>query len=864
MWLVDSLADTWFFMDGTFFDNLILRVSDHEIYFRLFMLISFVIFGLIINQFYNKSLAKAYELGIQKKFLESTLGTIEEGVITCAENGRIIYMNKMASDILGISLREAKHKPLDTVLVLKNRKSGQGLKHLSEKYLHGESYLAKDCFLISRDGKEKAIIDSCRVINDGEKEIGCVVSIKDISEKEKAKYDLTYSHRRWQYAMDESGLGIWEWHIKNDNFLLSDKLSEMLDIPGPDNRITFNSWINRIHEDDRTTALSRINQYLSGNKSNYDTTYRIRRDDGEFIWVNDNGKVMEYDFQDKPKTMIGSLRDVSAQMQERSLRETMLSVSEMADSKSDLKDFTNAVLRIIRSTIGHEGFYLALMNRETYELEVTAATLDESGLHDLNHESSPDSLVINNKKPLFLDRHSLKIVRDLRPGKQYNAPVQWFGVPLMKGKDVFGILVMEDSQSEADFSDSDKKLLERIGAQISVFVERKYYEQGLVVARKKAEESERLKSAFLATMSHELRTPLNAVLGFSEIIAESEDINEARELSAIINESGTRLLKLIENLFEISNMESGEVKVHHQRFSLSEFMDHMVEFATNERFMTGKNDIEVFSDYPQGGINDVYISTDKVKLKQILINIIKNALKFTQEGYIKITARVLAGQLNVRVEDTGIGIPAEKQKVIFEAFRQVEDKDTRLYEGLGLGLTISRKLAEVLGGRIAVSSSEGSGSIFTINIPLSESGEAGNGHEHEQLQKTLRKPADNEGKLVLVAEDDSSNAMLIREYLHSLGFEMLHANNGKQAVEIMNVRGNEIRFILMDIKMPFMNGLEATRFIKRDYPEVPVIAQTAFAMEGDRQNAIEAGCDSYIAKPLAMDTLKTVIADVIN
>ena len=376
--------------------------------------------------------------------------------------------------------------------------------------------------------------------------------------------------------------------------------------------------------------------------------------------------------------------------------------------------------------------------------------------------------------------------------------------------------------------------------------ERKNNENVLLAAKKKAEESERLKSAFLANMSHEIRSPMNSIVGFSELI-EDEDLpaDQRHEFIAIIRNSGRQLLTIINDIIDFAKIDSNQLAISPSEINLNRILDDIRLSAEVDKRNLHKNEVELLIEKGLPNENCTLIC-DEVRLKQILLNLTGNALKFTNKGYIKTGYRLEGESIVFYVEDTGKGIAKDKQDVIFERFRQEEESYTRLYGGTGLGLSISKGLVELLGGKIWLKSELGKGSTFFFNLPATMwSGFA----KSEEIPVADASVPDLNGKTILVAEDIESNFRLINHMLKKTKARVLYAEDGLIAVDICRQDKN-IDLILMDIQMPVMNGIEATIEIKKFMPQVPVIALTAFSLSEDSDHCLEAGCVDYLTKPI--------------
>ena len=362
--------------------------------------------------------------------------------------------------------------------------------------------------------------------------------------------------------------------------------------------------------------------------------------------------------------------------------------------------------------------------------------------------------------------------------------------------------------------------------------------QELIDAKQKAEESDRLKSAFLATITHELRTPMNGILGFSELLKDPElSPDESSEYVDLIHQSGQRLLTLINELIDIARIESGETRVQQVDTSVNKLLHDLTAFFRLEIRKKGLR-LKCTPGLPD---NESTIITDSAKLTQILTNLVNNALKFTVKGGIDIGYTRGNGTLEFYVKDTGIGIPVAMQEKIFERFIQVDNPLTREIEGSGLGLSITKAYVAMLGGTITVDSEEGKGSTFSFTLPYNPPATTTSAKAISSL-------------LLLIAEDDDITRILLKRILKDENMSILYAHNGQEAIDLAKLHP-EINLVLMDIKMPLLNGYEATRQIKKLRPDLPVIAQTALHATEDREKAIQAGCDRFIKKPISKKEL---------
>jgi len=383
-------------------------------------------------------------------------------------------------------------------------------------------------------------------------------------------------------------------------------------------------------------------------------------------------------------------------------------------------------------------------------------------------------------------------------------------------------------------------------------------EQKLEKAKEKAEESDKLKTAFLTNMSHEIRTPMNAIVGFSELIAEpSLDQATRNEFAKQLYASSNMLIKLIDDIIDISQLDSGNLKLTKKKFNISKLLTDIHSRFDKENLKEEQNDVELLLHNPFGN-SIAYIESDEFRFNQIFSHLLSNAIKYTNKGFIEFGFDINQQEEPIfYVRDTGIGIPEDKTDTIFSHFIKIEDR-TKLYRGTGIGLTITKKLVNLLGGKIWVESNIGIGSIFYFTLPQKVSlFEVTHDNKTPPVNYTWA------GKKILVAEDEDTNFEVIKASLSRTHANIHRVLNGKEAVK--RCKNEEFDIVLMDIKMPVLDGIQATQQIKVFKPNLPIIAQTAFVLENERDLCINAGCDDYIPKPIkSYVLLETINKYIIN
>ena len=392
---------------------------------------------------------------------------------------------------------------------------------------------------------------------------------------------------------------------------------------------------------------------------------------------------------------------------------------------------------------------------------------------------------------------------------------------------------------------SDLGEIEGVVIRVDDVTERQQMIGELEKARKQAEQSDKLKSAFLANMSHEIRTPLNAIVGFSDLLMITDNPAEKEEYSKIINTNNELLLKLINDILDLSKIEAGSVELKYEEFDLAVYFD---ELATSMQWRIKNPQVRLISVNPY---TVCMVKLDKKRFAQILTNYVTNAIKYTPEGTIEMGYEKVEDGIRIYVRDTGIGIPEDKKDKVFYRFEKLDE----FAQGTGLGLSICKAIVEACEGSIGFESEYGKGSFFWAVLPcIDELDEDGMVISLQKNGRKVRKDAavaaneeKEEQKTILVAEDIQSNFSLVSSLLKNR-CKLLHAPNGQKAVEI--VQSEPVDLVLMDMKMPIMDGRTATAEIRKFNTRIPIVALTAHAFEADRVAALEVGCDDYLVKPI--------------
>ncbi len=382
-------------------------------------------------------------------------------------------------------------------------------------------------------------------------------------------------------------------------------------------------------------------------------------------------------------------------------------------------------------------------------------------------------------------------------------------------------------------------------------------QKSLLKAKLKAEESNRLKSEFLANFSHEVRTPLNAIVGFSQLLTNENSTFENRKYYCeIINSRVDNFLSVIENIMLISEIETHQIEIINREFKLS-YITKQIETYAKFNALAESNKNTVIFDFPDNA-NSIELYSDQKTLLQILKRIISNALKFTENGEINFSVKITdLNSITFHIKDNGIGIKPEDMPIIYEKFRQIDGTLTRKYGGCGLGFTIANELTKAMNGKLTIDSEINKGTEIIITIPVSIK------YIQDENKPEDKPNFDFSDKHVLIVEDDLASFELLKEYFISTKAKISHADTGEHCINVIK-ENNSISIILMDLQLPGMDGYSAIREIKNINGNIPIIAQTAHSMSYDEEKALLSGCDDFITKPINKNNLISKVAQYIK
>jgi len=552
-------------------------------------------------------------------------------------------------------------------------------------------------------------------------------------------------------------------------------------------------------------------------------------------------------------------RDITRDRKNRLLHEILYNISSATLEFSEIKDIYSVIVRELGKIWDTSNFYIALYESERKTISLPFFSDEKDSFKELPVKGTITGWLINRGVSALLKEQDLRKIEETGEINLVGSPCKvWLGVPLKAENEVIGAICMQDYHSENKFTSEDLSLLELIANQIAVSIQKRAMLDNLVKARKEAEEEANSKQAFMSTLSHEIRTPLNEVIGISNLLLQTNPNPEQLELIKTLRFSANHLLGLVNDVLDYSKMESGKIVFEQVQFNLNNFLD---ELGRAYLLRAKEKNIE-FKIVKSSNI-PAEIKGDQLRLNQILSNLLSNAFKFTSSGTISITVTETERQGNrstieFRVSDTGIGIPKDKQDILFDSFTQASPDTARRFGGTGLGLAICKKLVELQGGKIYVNSEPGAGSdfIFTLTFEVSDKIAP---PVVEKIETESFKGL--EGRKILIAEDNKINFFVVKKFLVSWGVDVAHAENGKIALELLEKDNFDL--VLMDLHMPVLDGIEATRIIRNsDNPaikNIPVVALTAAIMSENTDKIEGLNINDYILKPFKPEELYSKI-----
>jgi len=643
------------------------------------------------------------------------------------------------------------------------------------------------------------------------------VNYKTESELLQKQADINKAEERWNFALSNNQEGVFDYNIATGEVYFSPQWKKML---GYDETTLFNSladWDNHIHPDDLANAKELVQKHFDGETEYYENVIRMRCKDDSYKWIYSKGKVRSFDNNGKALRFIGTHTDITEQKK---------SQDELVNSQQLLSSINQNIT---------EGIYRSEREgRLIYVNNAFAVTFGYASVDDVLKSELVFDYLDSGVRNSLLDKINFS-------GSFTNEEVQF----RKKDGTIFWCLIscrLTTNTNGNSYYDGAIRDISRI----------KEIEKELIIAKNIAEKASLAKSDFLSSMSHEIRTPMNSVIGISNLLIRDNPRPDQMENLNVLKFSAENLMGLINNILDFNKIESGKIELE----MIPVNIDHLVRSIVQTHLSEARQkDITLQLDSSVSGA----FLTDPLRLSQIMNNLISNAIKFTEKGIVKVNVELVnytfeGARLKFIVKDSGIGIDSENISMVFEQFSQ-ENKDiTRRFGGTGLGLAITKKLLELMNGKIEAQSEKGKGSTFSFELELMKNPASSPLFDKKKNKQTGR---ELEGMRILLVEDHQMNILLIKKFFSKWGVSLDITLNGKEA--IVMAKNNKYELILMDLHMPKMDGYQATREIRKFDTAVPVFAITADVFTETKTKAIACGMNDFVSKPFDPDELYTKI-----
>jgi PAS domain S-box-containing protein len=674
------------------------------------------------------------------------------------------------------------------------------------------------------------------------------------SSMEQLHLHIIENEMRLKLAFDAVNDGIWDWNLTSNKIYFSDRFFVMLGYDTFDYPHEIETIKKLLHQDDLNKTSKIFDDVLNGKIKEYSVEYRMRKKNDDYLWILSRGKLIGQSTLGEPIRMIGTHVDITEQ------KTTELQLKE---KEAELKKQNEEQININRK----------LLESNHKNKKINEHLSDKQAHLDSIMKTVPVSVgLVSERILLFVNKYT-----SLMTGYEIEEIIGRDASFLYPSEEEYGRVceILYNDNSYGNIKSINSTWRMKNGTVIDVYITatnidiegptkgytfsaldvtaQRLYEDELIKAKDFAEKAEKLKSVFLANISHELRTPMNGIIGFAELLQNQVNQTKKEQYLKIIVNSSRQLLKIITDIVDISKIETSEIEVFNTSISLNkvlkEFYNNYVEYLNTRNKMS--IELTYSSCFPD---NCDKIIVDEIKFKQVLTNILNNAVKFTENGNISFGCDIKANFIEFYVRDTGIGIDPEEKEYVFECFRKTLTTKNKIYGGTGLGLSIAKGFIKAMGGEIWVDSEPDKGSVFYFTIPYQPVQEQ-IVEEQEEVYTTVNWRNNH----ILVVEDDMACLALINELLEETKIKISNATTGLEAVKICR-KDPTIDFVLMDMRLPEMDGYEATRRIKEFRPELPIIAQTAHALSDDKKKCLSAGCDDYLTKPIIQNILFDTIS----
>ncbi|MFB6319338.1 CheR family methyltransferase [Saccharicrinis sp. FJH54] len=728
------------------------------------------------------------------------------GVYLISQDGNILYANEALIGMLEFKNQEELAQS-DVFSLSSDPDESRKVLH---ELINKGSISNYETKLKSRTNREITVLLSAKL--SGNLIRGMVI---DITERIKYQHDLNIFRERFSLATKASNIGIWDWNLADESVYYSPIWKSQLGYSPDELPDKFETWNNLLHPEDRERANQRLLDYIKNPIEYFEIEFRLKHKNGDYIWIF-NKAASILDEKGKVIRMFGAHTDIT----------------DRKAAEEELKITSQRLQLATRS---------AFIGIWELDFKTNSLMWDDQMFKIYGLERKKFSNYFEGWK------------KSLHPNDRDKA-MQEFDLAVQGIKDYkteFHIIHPDNSvrciHAQAVITkNTDGSPAKMIGVNWDITDEEEIKSE-LIKAKEKAEIANVHKNNFLANMSHEIRTPMNGIIGFAELLKEDHTTAKQKDLYLeIINNNSQSLLSLIDDIIDISKIEANEIKIFKEPVEISELIHQLKTEYDQLKATRNKKHIEIVTD-TDPELDNRFIRTDKLRLRQILVNLINNALKFTEEGKITIGYKTKNKKIEFFVYDEGVGIPEAKATEIFERFYRLDTKTHRKYRGTGLGLAISKGLTDLLGGTIWVDTSYTNGASIHFTIPYKESVVK---NEKPEISATDDSSGNLNGVNILLVEDEENIVTFFKEALKDTGVEVMWVDSGEKAVKEYKKHAKYINAVLMDINLPGMDGTEATEKILKIDPSATVIAQTAYAMPEEIEKCLKAGCVDYLTKPI--------------
>lgn len=785
----------------------------------------------------QKDLDNLYKQGIVfEKFAEM----LPEMIYEVDLSGRVLYGNQRGMDFFGYSKDDLTRGiyisqlfPENYQEMIKNLKSIKSPEETSSN-----EYLAR-----KKDGTPVPIITHSFATFLDDKIVGYRGVVTDISKQKEYENQIKREKAFLEHLYNSTPAAI---VITNSLGIISMVNKEFTNLFGYTPEEAVNKNINDlVVPEDLKDEAGMIDKLARVNKKEVRQTLRKDKD-GNKIHVSliatsivINNEIVAH---------LGIYRDITTERKNQLLQEILYNISTAALKQYDIKDIYPIIVHELSKIWDTNNFFIALYDKASETLSLPFFADEKDNFYEIPTERTITGWVINKNESVLLKESDLKILEESGDIDLVGTPCKvWMGVPLKVESTTIGVMCLQDYNDENKFNQDDLYVMDFIANQIAIALQRRMMLDNIINARMKAEEAAQSKQSFMSTMSHEIRTPLNEVIGITNLLLQGNPREDQMDFIKTLKFSGNHLLTLVNDVLDYNKLESGKIVFEQIQFNLSDFLaEIMRSYSFRSKAKNIIFDIKKESNLPADVIGD------PIRLNQILSNLLSNALKFTNHGGITVTIKELKrtgneSRMEFTVADTGIGIPLDKQSVIFESFTQASPDTFRHFGGTGLGLAICKKLIELQGGTISLESKPGIGSTFRFVLSF--------GVPEKKVQIQPAEIPENysglEGKRILVAEDNKVNFFVANKFLVSWGIIVTHAENGQLALDILEKE--EFDLILMDLHMPVLDGIEASMIIRNSnnskIRDIPIVALTAAIMSESHDKIEDLNINDYVLKP---------------